>query len=448
MPAAARRAAFYDSWESEDAEGRRRLIARRLADYVAFARARVPFYRSRLARFDPRAPHPLAGVPVLRPEDLRRQLPPKTERGLLALPDEGWNVFQSGGTTGWPKTALFSHAELDALDLPNRRGFAACGLEARDRVANLFAVGGLYMTFLHIHRALQGYGCRNFPFSNHTPVDFIHAAVRLFDVNCIAGIASVALNALRGMEKLGLKGVRIEKLFYGGEHLYEADKEEIRRKFGVRVIAAPGYGTVDSWYIGYQCLACPTGVFHAHDDQAYVEIVDEERGGHVRPGETGMMYVTAFPRRLTPIVRYRVGDRARWLGEPCSCGRTTPLFELLGRGDDVLRVGFDSVDYGSVQDAVSRVRELLGTVQIEKQRERGRDRLVVRVETEASRPRLAPLSKALERELLATRPTLRKAVAEGTVWPLRVELLPAGTIRRSPRTGKLVRVIDYEAGRG
>ena len=52
-----------------------------------------------------------------------------------------------------------------------------------------------------------------------------------------------------------------------------------------------------------------------------------------------MLYATALPRRLTPIVRYRVGDRARWLGCRCACGRTTPLFELLGRGDDILRIG-------------------------------------------------------------------------------------------------------------
>lgn len=444
MPAAAlAHSAFYDAWESADENSRRRATAKRLADYVAYARERVAFYRGRLSRCDLRAPHPLAEVPVLRPGDLRRLLPPKND-GLLAVKGGGYNVFQSGGTTGFPKTTLFSHQELDALDLPNCRGFHACGLTDADRVANLFAVGGLYMTFLHIHRALQQYGCQNFPFSNHTPVDFIHGVARLFKLNAVAGIASVALNALRGMERLGLKGIRIEKLYYGGEHLYEADKEEIRRKFGVRVIAAPGYGTVDSWYIGYQCLACPTGIFHAHDDQSYIEIVDEDKGAHARPGEVGMLYATAFPRRLTPIVRYRVGDRARWLGERCSCGRTTPLFELLGRGDDVLRVGFDSVDYGSVQEAVGRVRELLGAVQIEKQRECGRDRLIVRVETEAARARRAGLSRALERELLAGRPTLRKAVAEGTIWPLRVELLSTGSIPHNLRTGKLVRVIDHD----
>src|SRR5262249_34222306 len=157
-------------------------------------------------------------------------------------------------------------------------------LTPQDRVCNLFAVGGLYMTFLHINRMLQQYGCMNFPFSNHTPVDFIRTVAKLFKVNCITGIASVALNCLRGMDKLGLDGIRIKKLYYGGEHFYEADKREVRDKYGVEIVAAPGYGTVESWYLGYQCLSCPTGVFHAHDDQSYLEIVDEETGRACKPG--------------------------------------------------------------------------------------------------------------------------------------------------------------------
>ncbi|MBI4424665.1 MAG: hypothetical protein HY554_13110 [Elusimicrobia bacterium] len=436
-----RPAAFHDPWESADPRTRERAIRRRLEACVRHAAERVPFYRGRLAAFAPAAEHPLAAVPVLASDELRELLPPKSDR-LLAERSGGYSVFQSGGTTGWPKTTLFSHEELDGLYLPNARGFTAAGLEPGDRVANLFAVGGLYMTFLHIHAMLERFGCMNFPFSNHTPPDFVHAVARLFKINCIAGIASVALNCLRGLEKLGLKDIRIDKLYYGGEHLYEADKRELRERFGVRVIAAPGYGTVDSWYLGYQCSASPTAVFHAHDDQAYIELVDEESGAHAKPGEVGMLYATAFPRRLTPIVRYRVGDRARWLGRACPCGRTTPLFELLGRGDDVLRIGFDSVDYRQVQEAVSRLRGLSGTVQLEKQREAGRDRLVVRVETRASAGRRAGLARRLERELLAARPTLRKLVAEGTVWPPRVELKAPGALPRNARTGKLLRVVD------
>lgn len=432
---------FYDEWESAPEELRARVIRNRLDEYIRYAQENVPFYRERLSCCDKEGDYPLQQVPVLKSEELRELLPPKTNK-LLTQTTNAYTVFQSGGTTGSPKTTLFTHEELEGLNLPNSRGFFAVGLKPTDRVANCWAVGGLYMTFIHINRMLQQFGCMSFPFSNHTPVEFIHTMTKLFNINCFTGISSVVLNALRGMAPLGKDGIKIDKVYYGGEHLYEADKREIEEAWGAQIIAAPGYGTVDSWYIGYQCLYCPTGVFHAHDDQCYIEIVREETSQHCLPNEIGMVYATAFPRRLTPIVRFRVGDKAMWLDAPCPCGRTTPLFKLLGRGDDVLRIGFDSVDYNFIQQAVSRVPGLSGTVQMEKQRLQGRDKLIIRVETEAFIEERQRLKELLEDEVVGKRPTLKKLINEGQVWPLEVELVNKGSLSRNERTGKLMRVID------
>jgi phenylacetate-coenzyme A ligase PaaK-like adenylate-forming protein len=264
--------------------------------------------------------------------------------------------------------------------------------------------------------------------------------VQLFRVNCLTGIASVVLNALRAFPNAD--GIQIDKIFFGGEHLYEADKREIENKFGTKTILAPGYGTVDTWYIGYQCEKTGTGVFHAHDDQTYIEIVNEDTGEAVTPGEAGMMYATAFPRRVTPIVRYRVGDRAMWLAERCACGRTTPLFQLLGRGDDVLRIGYDSVDYNAVQAHVLTVPGLSGSIRMEKEREEGKDRLVIKIETEVAVSNRPVLANRFAETFVEARPSLRDFVKKGTVWPIRVELVDPGTLPRNPKTGKLIRVVD------
>ena len=351
--------AFFDRWESLPEEKRQLEKNALLAGYISFARSQSPFYQERLSGFDPKASHPLEKVPVLTSEDIRQVVPPLGNK-LLVTGASGYTVFQSGGTTGLPKTTLFSCAELDGLDRLNARGFFACGLVREDRVANCWAVGSLYMTFVHINRMLQQYGCENYPFSNQTPVPFIHTVVKQFGVNCITGIASVVLNALRGIVELGREGIEIDKIYFGGEQLYETDRREIEKNFGTKIICAPGYGTVDTWYLGYQCLKCPPGVFHAHDDDVFLEIVDEETGRACGSDEAGMLYATAFPRRVTPIVRYRVGDRVKWLGNLCGCGRTTPLFQLLGRGDDVLRIGYDSVDYAFIQSACSRLPAFRG----------------------------------------------------------------------------------------
>lgn len=431
---------FYDEWESQREAGRQKFIRATLDEYIRHA-SEIPYYRDRLQGYDAQAEYPLAKVPVLSANDVRELVPPTTN-ALVKDPGQGFTVFQSGGTTGTPKSTLFSHAELDLLDHPNARGFYASGLRKEDRVGNLFAVGSLYMTFVHINRMLQQYGCTNFPFSNHTNVEFVHTVVKLFNVNVLTGISSVVLNAMRSMDTLGSEGIRIEKVYYGGEHLYDADKREIEKKFGTKLITAPGYGTVDTWYIGYQCTETGTGIFHAHDDQCYIEVVNEDTGLHVKPGEVGMLYATAIPRRLTPIVRYRVGDRVKWLNETCKCGRTTPLFQLMGRGDDVLRIGYDSIDYNAIQDSVLKVEGLSGTVQMEKMRVEGRDKLIIRVETDAPEAQLSGLCQKLESTILESRPSFGDFVKKKTVWPLVVELVRPNTLGRNPRTGKLIRVID------
>ncbi len=439
---------FYDSWEIMNPEDQAIAQRKKLVEYINFARSSVPFYKERLAGFNESDEEPLAAILPLTSSDLRPLLPPVSTK-LLSLTTEYYTVFQSGGTTGFPKSTLFSFDELEMLNLPNSRGFFAIGLTKEDRVANLFAVGGLYMTFIHINRMLQQYGCKNFPFSNHTATDFIHTVTKLFGINCFTGIASVILNTMRGMIHLGIDGLNIEKVFFAGEHLYEADQNELKEKFGVKCIKSPGYGTVETWYIGYQCDHCPLGVFHAHNDQCYIEIVNPDDGKHSGKGVPGLLYVTPFPRRLTPVIRYSVGDRAKWLSDSCSCGRTTPLFKLMGRGDNILRIGFDSVDYEYIQQILSEYKGLSSNVQIEKKRVDGRDLLVVRVETtegEASSNWMGQMQHELEAKITEGRPSLREAVAKESVWPISVEILKPGALPRNSRTGKLIRVVDAIKG--
>ncbi len=435
-------AKYFDLWEEKKPEDKSKEIKNRLADYVEHAR-KLDFYQSRLEAFDPTSEHPLKNVPTLESTHLREHIPPAGE-GLLTESTGFYNVFQSGGTTGMPKTSLFTTAELQGLDLPNSRGFYACGMREKDRVANLWAVGGLYMTFVHINQMLLQYGSMNFPFSNQTPADFIHTVAKHFKINVFTGITSVVLSNLRKIYELtdGKPDFKVDKIYFGGEHIYEADRIEMERTYGVKTVLAPGYGTVDSWYLGYQCEHTPPGVFHQHDDQSYIEIINEETKSHCGAEEVGMLYATAFPRRLTPIIRYRVGDRAQWMAKPCECGRTTPLFQLLGRGDDILRVGYDSIDYQAVQDLIVKIEGLSGVMQMQKTREDGKDVLTIRIETKVDASHYDELAKKLNQAILDDRPSFRDFISKGTIAPLRIELLKMGSIPVNSRTGKLIRVID------
>lgn len=434
---------FYDSFESLPRRQMDDLVRGRLHEIIELAESSTPFYQARLETYDAQSEHPLLNIPVLEAADLRGVNLPESRALLSDQQANDFTVFQSGGTTGSPKTTLFTYEEMEEINFCNARGFYATGMKPTDRVANFWAVGGLYMTFIHMNRMMMEYGCQNFPFSNHTPAEFVYNVCQQFDVNCFSGIASVVLNNLRQMEELFPEApYQVEKVYYGGEHLYPADRQELKEKYGVQKILAPGYGTVDTWYIGYQCLDTKPGHFHTHEDQCYVEIIDEETGQPCAPGETGMLYATPLLRRLTPIIRYRVGDLARWNKEACQCGRMTKVFELLGRGDDQLRIGYDSVDYSFVQNVVLKVPGLSGSIQMQKERRQGKDQLALRIETDLPTAQYSESIQRLDALFMKERPSFSEFVKKGTVWPLKIELLAKGSLPRNSRTGKLMRVKD------
>jgi phenylacetate-CoA ligase len=435
---------FYHEYESWSETKRQHWIRNQLNNIITYATSHSKYYSKTFytdLKLNINDEYPLANYPLLTSDVLRKNIPP-INNNLLTSNTHGYTVFQSGGTTGTPKTSLFTYEEMEAINQCNLRGFHSVGLSTEDRVANLWAVGGLYMTFIHINRMLQQYGCTSFPFSTATPIDFITTVAQQFQINVFTGITSVVLNALREIHKKQPAKLKIDKIFYGGEHIYPNDRKEMEELFGVKIIKAPGYGTVDSWYLGYQCLHTSNGLFHAFDDHVYLEIIDESSGKHCAQEQIGMLYVTVFERKLTPIIRFQVGDRARWLKQSCSCGRTTPLFELLGRGDDILRIGYDSIDYNSVQLILLHVPGASGRMQIEKKRKEGRDQLIIRVETAAPEKEHSKMTQVLSEKFMDDRPSFREFLKKETVWPLQVEWLKEGALPQNSRTGKLVRVID------
>ncbi len=73
---------------------------------------------------------------------------------------------------------------------------------------------------------------------------------------------------------------------------------------------------------------------HVNSDCVYVEILDKD-GAACQPGQPGRVVVTDLHNRAMPIIRYEVGDMARWSNKPCSCGRTLPLLaQIEGRVAD------------------------------------------------------------------------------------------------------------------
>jgi phenylacetate-CoA ligase len=163
------------------------------------------------------------------------------------------------------------------------------------------------------------------------------------------------------------------------------------------------------------------GVMHCYDHAFVSEVLDPQTGEHVKAGDEGELVITQLWRRASPVFRYRMGDRVRYLGYgQCRCGRQFTAIECgtIARYDDMIRikgVNLWAHDLDAHILAHRSVDEFNGLVTLD---ERGKERAVVRVELRAGSS-----LEGFAEELAAS---LKNAFHV----TMDVEVVPAGTVQR------------------
>ncbi|MBI3549755.1 MAG: AMP-binding protein [Elusimicrobia bacterium] len=416
-------------WVSGPRDAAQANAGKALPGLLERAREESSFYRSRAAKARG------GRWPLVSKADLHRFSPPASMELLTEAASGSRVFFATGGSTGDPKYCLYTAEEFDETCRWLAWGLSRSGLAAGDVVANLFMAGGLWSSFLAVTSALRNLSVTHLPVGGMETPEAALAVVRRFRANVLIGLPSTLLELCRAP---GTRP-RVEKIFYGGEHVSPEMEREWRRKLGARVVRSAGYASVDAGLIGVQCAHCPGSVHHAAEGFQQVEIVPLE--GRAGDGE---IVVTSLLRRAMPVVRYRTGDLGRWTHGPCSCGMPSRRFELLGRCDDRLNIGGAHLDIGDVGRAVSSTAGLSLFYQAVADRARGSDRLTVRVERDgaATAESVGTLVERLSERLLACSAELRDSVKRGWLPAPRVEVLSRGGIPRIARTGKIRRVVD------
>ncbi len=98
-----------------------------------------------------------------------------------------------------------------------------------------------------------------------------------------------------------------------------------------------GLSEVPGPALAFEC-ECRQGL-HISEDHFYPEIVDPESGAVLPEGDAGELILTTLTTRAFPLIRWRTGDRARLLSDPCPCGRTLRRLEWMPqRTDDMVLV--------------------------------------------------------------------------------------------------------------
>jgi len=304
-----------------------------------------------MAPFEALAKIPLLSKEVVRkrPKDLLTQTPPRDTM-----------VFRSSGTTGTP-TEIYYTRDFHSLELaiPAARNFAWAGIDPLSRRV-MFGV-----------RKVCRFEQDRPPFWRFSPAeDMAYASIyhlsprflpyyldflRDYRPAVIMGYPS----SLRTLARYAIEHNDLptpaQGIFTTSETVTEIDRELIESAWQCKIYDR--YGAVENCHFASQC---EYGRYHVSPDAGILEIIDPS-GDPAPPGVMGEVICTGLNNLLQPLIRYRIGDAARWAGEQvCECGRQMPVLEAIeGRVEDICFTpdGREMLRFDTVFKGVENIQE-------------------------------------------------------------------------------------------
>lgn len=358
---------------------------RLLASHIAYAAARSPFYRALFARhgIDPRQ--------IRRAGDLK--LLPCTEKAdltahnmdfLASPPEDIVDVCLTSATTHDTPTSLLQTAsDLERLAYNEDGAFGMLGLGPQDTMFICAALDRCFMAGLAYFLGGIKHGTRMVRAGSGSAAQHWHL-IKITRATAIIGVPSlmrkIAEFALENGEDPAALGVR--KLVAIGEPVHDGAGERLpisrllEQMWGARLYAT--YASTEMATTICECAERRGG--HLRPELAIVEILDNQ-GRPLPAGEPGEVVVTPLGVTGMPLLRFRTGDIACLLADPCPCGRRTArLGAILGRKNQMLKFKGTTIFPNTVLAALEGHPGVHGGyVEAHLNPEDGTDRIVVHV---------------------------------------------------------------------
>ncbi|HEC92111.1 MAG TPA: phenylacetate--CoA ligase family protein [Candidatus Atribacteria bacterium] len=245
-------------------------------------------------------------------------------------------IHCSGGTVTSPKILFFTSEDLNTIcDLAARK-FYMMGVRSSDRVA-LMQPFDIYLVGFGHMEAYKQIGAEVIPLGVRLEQYFAVNLMKKLQATIIDSSPSIIARLTNAIIKSGLKPAEdfsVKKIILAGEKIRESLREFIERTWEAEVFN--DYGLTEMGIVAAECEK-HTGL-HIAVDHYIVEVVDPLSGGRVQEEEIGELVLTPLNLRGTPLLRYRTGDLVKIKKTTCSCGRTHPLIEMIGRKDETLMI--------------------------------------------------------------------------------------------------------------
>ncbi|BBP71010.1 hypothetical protein PHLH6_30140 [Pseudomonas sp. Seg1] len=411
-----------------------------LNELINYARQHSRYYRAHFSGVSKQT-STLTELPLIEPAEYWQNSQTLNKWPVLTGAVAQALIFKTGGSTSAGKLSVYTQNEWRLLVSEFGKSLSS-QFQPGDRVANLFFAGDLYASFLFVHDALAHVDVEitEFPFTGNVDSAVLAQSIVQHEINVLAGVPAHLLTFAAWLNRQEQTLPEVDTLLYGGESLFASQRQQLELAFPNARIASVGYASVDAGFIGSSQRDCAEGEHRMHAEHTLVEIIDEHSGAVIDACDhTGLLVITSLHRRLMPLIRYPVGDRACWR-EPAGSARRK--FALKGRSADSQRVrlGILSlmpqeigalIQHTANSDDWQLLIEQVGHTDV----------LSLKWVATAQSPAVADVNRDLEAGLVEQYPLIAQLRADHLL-NLRIECCPHGDLSRHARSGKCMRVVD------
>ncbi len=292
------------------------------------------------------------------------------------------DYITTSGTLGEPVTFGCSEHDLQRLAYNEKKSFACAGLKPGSILQLMTTLDKRFMAGLAYFLGIRELGASIIRVGNGIP-ELQWDTIRRLKPDTLMCVPSFILRLLQYAEEHGIdwRESSVRRIIGIGEGLRDQNFElnllgrKIKEKWDVDL-----YATYSSTEMGATFSECRYGCGgHVHPELIIVEIIGEDNLP-VPNGQPGEVVVTTLGVEAMPLLRFRTGDIAAKIVEPCRCGRNSyRLTPLVGRKNNMIKLKGTTLYPPALNDVLDNTDYVENYVVVVRDSDAGTDEVVVRV---------------------------------------------------------------------
>lgn len=298
------------------------------------------------------------------------------------------DYITTSGTLGDPVTFGCTEKDLQRLAYNEHKSFACAGIQKGDILQLMTTMDKRFMAGLAYWLGIRDLGASIIRVGNGIP-ELQWDTIRRIKPNAIMCVPSFILRLIEYAEanNIDYRHSSITKIIGIGEGLRDQDfnLNLLGQKIHEKWPEVQLFATYSSTEMSATFSECEFGCGgHVHPELIIVEIIGEDNLP-VPDGQVGEVVITTLGVEGMPLLRFRTGDIAAKVVQPCQCGRNSyRITPLIGRKNNMIKLKGTTIYPPAINDVLDNTDYVVNYVVRVVTSAAGTDDVIVQVGCRAS----------------------------------------------------------------